>query len=141
MHLLLHFIAYTIRKLTGRNTFGALSFLILISPTPFTIFSLHSNWFPRCSNEVSIHSISSSSNWIGRWLSCDISCDVNRALIFYLNALHGKNIQDVHWFILSFGRVIRYLSLLMISIEVSYTVDIYSCLLETSSLHRDMLSI
>ena len=74
---------------THRDTFHALSFLILVSPTPFTRVSLYSNSFPRRSNEVSVHSISRSSSWIGRWLSRDI----NMALIFYLDALRGKNIQ------------------------------------------------
>ena len=78
---------------THRDTFCALSCLILVSPTPFTRVSLYSNSFPRCSNEVSVHSISRSSSWIGRWLSRDISRDINKALIFYLDALRGKDIQ------------------------------------------------
>ena len=78
---------------THRDTFRALSFLILVSPTRFTRASLYSNLFPRHSNEVSVHSISRSSSWIGRWLSRDISRDINKELIFYLDALSGKNIQ------------------------------------------------
>ena len=78
---------------THQDTFRALSFLILVSPTCFTRASLYSNSFPRRFNEVSVHSISRSSSWIGRWLSRDISCDINKELIFYLDALSGKNIQ------------------------------------------------
>ena len=77
---------------THRDTFCALSFLILVSPTPFTIFSLYSNSFPRHSNKVLVHSISSSSSWISRWLSCDISHDINR-LIFYLTLCMERTYQ------------------------------------------------
>ena len=90
--------------------------------------------FPRRSDEVSIHSISSSSSWIGRWLSRDISRDNNKALIFYLSALRGKSIQAWQGYTIVYKSMVtgcmctiyvRYLSLIMISIEVSYTVGIY----------------
>ena len=89
-----------------------------MSPTPFTIF--YSNLFPRRSNKVSVHSISSSSSWISRWLSLDISHNISSA------ARKERTRCTLNLYV--HGRVtrhIRYLSLIMISVQVSYTVGIY----------------
>ena len=101
---------------THRDTFCALRFLLLMSPTPFTIFSLYSNLFPRRSNQVSVHSISSSSSWISRWLLRDILSAAQKEHTRWILNLYVHGTVTQH---------IRYLSLIMISIDVSYTVGIY----------------
>ena len=144
---------------THRDTFRALSFLNSCVLLP-SLYSLYIEYipirFPRRSDEASVHSISSSSSWIGRWLSRDISCDINKALIFYLNALREKNIHDtsmaglhltIVYKIYGYTMYVYHLYQIPVADNDQYRgklygwyICIYSCLLETPGLHGDMLA-